>query len=181
MLHGASDGGRREAIRQEEYKGRQRSRREWSYSSEGAPTHRTIYAPSHDVGMLHGASDGGEREREPSGRREDSGAGGSGRRPRDLGNPRHGGQSAALVGSAGSPLGIFVDEAAEERGWRSGGRTDPAAHLRRSAGYTTTTPPSRPKGRHGGVYKSRWSTTTPIVRVQLRGGATPSHDLCPVP
>ena len=84
--------------------------------------------PLHNVGMLHGASDGVEirqaTRRRGQGERikmvaieagAGSGADGSGRRPRYICKPHQGGRDAALAGSGENPLGIFVDEAAEER------------------------------------------------------------------
>lgn len=81
--------------------------------------------PLHNVGMLHGASDSDRVSfRRAKGERIKvvaievgaiSGADGSGRRPRYICKPRHGGRNAALVGSGENPFGIFVDEAVEER------------------------------------------------------------------
>jgi len=47
--------------------------------------------------------------------------------------------------------------------------TVPAAHLRRSARVRYYTPTKPSCGRHGGVYKGRWSTTTSTGREEVRG------------
>ena len=80
---------------------------------------------------------------------------GSGRRPRNFGKPRHGAATRAMVGGGRRGTGgFFVDEPLPR--WMACCSCS-STKIHRAGDANPTKPPC---GRHGGVYRGRWSTAT---------------------